>query len=504
MHLSRIEVAVFLLSACLISASCTTSGPTVSSQEVSQRRSDLEAKAVWFKATQVRRVEAIAERLLRFMPPEDQAKLAGIRYEVSDSSDINAGVGAGKLVVNYGMLRFTESDDELATVIAHELAHVVKGHYAKKLATSVVANVIGIAAGAALDTVTQTQGMGQTVASGIAGGITGGFSRDLEREADYYGFQYVYVAGFDLAGGALVWERLAVEAPQSMTAGLFSTHPSSPERLVRAEKTLAELAAQGVQANVFSRPVPVQAGGGGSLTQALSVPMRTLTGPASAVVSSLARPVAFTGTGSGSDPSGPSGSSPQPQVQTSSEASAVENTEITYLREEVKRLRAREEARLQQTEEELRREAVAKEELERALAEAKEAAKHLRYAEFGVLEMGLARKVTNLWIGKSVSGGQRIFSLSQGSVDWYVQYQQWSSGSWKALAMIERKYRAYWYSPDGRLFSEQDFTQSKIRTEFAKTTLKWDPGLGDFLKGRWQLRVFENGKLLDERTFELV
>ena len=118
--------------------------------------------------------------------------------------------------------------------------------------------------------------------------------------------------------------------------------------------------------------------------------------------------------------------------------------------------------------------------------------------------MGIVMKVTNLWLGQRVQSEQELFPLSQAGIDWYVKYGQWSANSWKALASIYRKYHAYWYLPDGKLFKEQSFQQSKGRTDFAKTTLEWDPALGERLIGGWTLRIFENGKLVDERVFEIV
>ena len=188
------------------------------------------------------------------------------------------------------------------------------------------------------------------------------------------------------------------------------------------------------------------------------------------------------------------------QTETLSE----EQKELESLREEIKKLRTAQEEGLERKAQEEAEEIQKQAEMERILLEAKEAAKELRHAEFGIQDIGIAKKVTNLWVGKTVSGEQRIFPLSQANIDWFVQYDYMSANSWKALGLNHRKYRAYWYSPNGKLFSEQEFIQSKVRAEFAKTSLKWDPELGDYLVGQWLVRVFEDGKLLDERTFEIV
>jgi len=67
------------------------------------------------------------------------------------------------------------------------------------------------------------------------------YSRDLEKEADYFGLQYAHLAGFDIEAGADVWERFAIEIPQSMVRDFMSTHPSSPERFVHIKKIIEEI-----------------------------------------------------------------------------------------------------------------------------------------------------------------------------------------------------------------------------------------------------------------------
>ena len=67
------------------------------------------------------------------------------------------------------------------------------------------------------------------------------FSRDMEREADYYGLLYAHKAGFDVEKGIEIWERFVVELPESQRSSLFSSHPTSTERLARARKVATTL-----------------------------------------------------------------------------------------------------------------------------------------------------------------------------------------------------------------------------------------------------------------------
>lgn len=521
-----------------IFAGCATVGPPVTSAEVAQRRAELQAKAQVYRGAQLKQIEAIARRLISFMPSEEQAKLGNLRYELSDKADIDAYATWNKVGVSYGMLRFSESEDELAMVIAHELAHLTRGHLGKTLATNVLSTTLGAAAQVAIDSI-GGYGVGSAVGQAIGSGVAGAFSRDFEREADYYASQYAFVAGFNVPKGIGVWDRFAIEAPETMTASLFSTHPSSPERSVRAEKVVQELISQGIQPNLFQRPrggVSPALPQPGVFQKTLALPTQIVSAPpsmlsqATAYSLSLVNPVR--------QPKQDSAGTSQSQRDESMEKSLQEEKqrqelrvvkgeqeslkeegeilekqkadyerereELERQREAVRKLRQEEQKRLRAIADEARRHAAEQEEFERILLEAREASIRNRYEEFGILEMGLAKQVTNLWVGKKVTGQQRIFPLSQGRVDWYCQYRYWSTNTWKALGLMHRKYRAYWYSPDEKLFSEQDFTQSKYRAEFAKTTLKWDSALGDRLVGEWTLRIFEGGKLVDERTFELV
>lgn len=479
----RKNIALILIAAiALLQPSCATVGPDVSSQEVATKRAELEVKAARYRETQLKRVKLITNRLIQFMPAEAQAKFRNLQVEVSDGGDINAHATFNKIVVHYGMLRFTDSDDQLAAVIGHELAHITQGHLQKSLATNVLATAAGLAAGAAIESL-GAGGVGSVVSEGVSRGIAGTFSRDLEREADYYGFQYMYVAGFDALKGAEIWERFAIEAPESMTSSLFSTHPASPERLIRAEKIITELQAQGVSPNLFR-------------TANVSLPLPGIIQHAS---------LGFAGGTAQKGKSKTSSSKAKIKINPSeinAETTAAQE-ELLKIRESIAKLRKEQEALQDNIEQQMkiRKDQAA---LERTLLEAKEASKELRNEEFGIKDIGIAKKVTNLWVAKKVAGEQRIFPLGQASLDWFVQYNQASLNSFKALGLQHRKYRVYWYTPNKKLYSEQEFMQSQVRSEFAKTTLQWDAELGDYLVGEWRVRVFEGGKLIDERTFEIV
>lgn len=150
----------------------------------------------------------------------------------------NAFTDGRRIVIFSGVLRVAQSDEELATVVAHELAHVTMGHL-KKREQNRVAGAIG---GAVVDIGLALVGLN------TGGAFTRGFGNvgaqayvtDFEREADYVGTYYVARAGYDTSKAERFWRTLAQENPKQIVyAGL---HPTSPERFLLMQKTNDEIA----------------------------------------------------------------------------------------------------------------------------------------------------------------------------------------------------------------------------------------------------------------------
>ncbi len=163
-----------------------------------------------------------------------------ITFDSSDQSILNAYASAdNKIIVTTGLLRFLKSDDELAVILGHEMAHIYRGHFARKFGADLVTGIIGGIIGGLVEVA--APGAGSPVASGISSSLQAGFSQDFEREADYFGVKYAYGGHYDVRAGIQVWERVAVEMPRSMVGSFLDSHPTSPERMVLVKKTIEEL-----------------------------------------------------------------------------------------------------------------------------------------------------------------------------------------------------------------------------------------------------------------------
>ncbi|MEA2625680.1 MAG: hypothetical protein QOD06_1725 [Candidatus Binatota bacterium] len=180
------------------------------------------------------RVQRVGQRVLASMKDPPRIQFVIVRGDPS----INAGATFGQVGVTDGMLKFIQSDDEMAVVLAHEIAHVEQGHVTKGMLSGLALNVLAIAVE------TQAPGAGRAV-GGIGQLFLNRYTQSQEREADEVGLRHAYEAGYDPRAAVDVMERLAVETPETMSAEFFSTHPSSVERAIAARKEADELLANG-------------------------------------------------------------------------------------------------------------------------------------------------------------------------------------------------------------------------------------------------------------------
>lgn len=163
----------------------------------------------------------------------------GCAYPVylADRNDNNAFTDGRRIVIHRGMLPLARSDEELALVVGHELAHITNGHLNKQAANQVA----GTFGGLALDLAVAAVGVNTGGAFTRAGGKIGraAYSQDFEREADYVGMYYVARAGYETAGVESFWRKMADTSAESIS--FAGTHPSSAERFLMIRQTHKEI-----------------------------------------------------------------------------------------------------------------------------------------------------------------------------------------------------------------------------------------------------------------------
>lgn len=185
-------------------------------------------------------VAAIGERVAAYAPPRNLTYSFGI----VDQDEPNAfALPGGYIYVSRGLLAVANSEDELATVIAHEVVHVAARHHAQRQARATGAGLLalpGLLAGALIP-----GPVGDLMSASVAlagGGFLAGHSRSQEREADRVGQEIAARAGYQpkaLADFLVTLERdsaLRLErlGEERRMPGFFDTHPSTPKRASEA------------------------------------------------------------------------------------------------------------------------------------------------------------------------------------------------------------------------------------------------------------------------------
>lgn len=154
--------------------------------------------------------------------------------------EINAHTDGEKIIISQKMLDFINTNNELALVVGHELAHAALGHVGKLTQNAALGQIGGFAVDQLLASAGVSTG-GQF--SSLGGGLAQQrYSIPFEQEADYVGMYFMARAGFDTAGAAQFWRRMAANDARAITQR--SSHPTSPERFIAIERTRKEIAAK--------------------------------------------------------------------------------------------------------------------------------------------------------------------------------------------------------------------------------------------------------------------
>jgi hypothetical protein len=163
--------------------------------------------------------------------------------KVLDTDEINAmALPGGYFYVNSGLILACDSEDELAGVMAHEIAHVAAHHAAREMTKMNYMQIGSIPL--MIFTQGTWTGYGIYEAAQLAVPLTFlQFSREYEAEADYLGIQYAYRAGYDPQGMVSIFEKLdALEKhkPGALSRA-FSDHPATPNRIADVETEIATI-----------------------------------------------------------------------------------------------------------------------------------------------------------------------------------------------------------------------------------------------------------------------
>lgn len=184
------------------------------------------------------RVRAIAARL---QPQTSvfRSDAPGWNWEVNvlESDQLNAFcMPGGKIMFYSGLIEKLDlSDDEIAVVMGHEIAHALREHSREQMSQALAAQTaIGI--GAAL--LGLGRGTADLAATGYQALIATRFSRADETEADRIGLELSARAGYDPRAGVTLWQKMMAANEGTAPPEILSSHPASANRVREIQSLL--------------------------------------------------------------------------------------------------------------------------------------------------------------------------------------------------------------------------------------------------------------------------
>ena len=180
-----------------------------------------------------RYVQCVSQAIINELP--DSWKQQAWETVVFEDNSANAfALPGGKIGVHTGLLNVAKNQDQLATVIGHEVAHVLSRHGAERVSQQIGLELALQTTDAISRNKMDNQGNQKALMSALGLGAQIGvllpFSRTHESEADLFGIDLMAKAGFDPRQSVNLWKNMAA-ASSSRVPQFMSTHPNPEKRI---------------------------------------------------------------------------------------------------------------------------------------------------------------------------------------------------------------------------------------------------------------------------------
>lgn len=188
------------------------------------------------------RIAAATEQYLKQNGLESELANFSWEFNLVNDAQVNAFcMPGGKIVVYEGLMNLVESEDELAVVVGHEVAHAVAKHSNERMSQQMLTQYGAQILSAA---VSQKSEMIQSMAGQVYGlgaqyGLTLPFSRKHELEADYMGLILMTIAGYNPDVAVGFWQKMSADGSQ--VPEFMSTHPSDAKRIKEIQSELPQI-----------------------------------------------------------------------------------------------------------------------------------------------------------------------------------------------------------------------------------------------------------------------
>lgn len=184
-----------------------------------------------------KRIVAEAIKVDSTLPPYEQWEF----IVVNDAAANAFAMPGGKVAFNTGIFALMNSDDDVAVVMGHEVAHVVGRHGNERVTIAMGLNGIGAIAGVVADQYVKSDAWKSAILTTYGAGSQLGtlkYSRTHESEADVLGLKLSSKAGYNPEVAITFWERMS--SGGSSTPEFLSTHPSGTTRITDLRAAMPE------------------------------------------------------------------------------------------------------------------------------------------------------------------------------------------------------------------------------------------------------------------------
>ncbi|MGC7589193.1 M48 family metallopeptidase [Bisgaard Taxon 46] len=221
-----------LLNACADSATINQQSALSYSQTVDKARKQ---HVLDTSSPTSKRIHSIFKKMVPYADKENQTgEKFHWQLSVIKSKELNAwAMPGGKMAFYTGLVDTLKlTNDEIATVMGHEMAHALKEHGKKRVNMGQFTNVLAEVAHVALSTQIGSDGSSLVVGLTKDWALDKPYSRSNETEADEVGLMLMAKSGFNPEAAPKLWQKMqsASQGSQSVLAALSSTHPSDADR----------------------------------------------------------------------------------------------------------------------------------------------------------------------------------------------------------------------------------------------------------------------------------
>lgn len=186
--------------------------------------------------TQTERIQRIGNKIAK------AAKRPDFNWEFNlvEDKQVNAWcMPGGKVVVYTGILAMAKNDDQLATVMAHEVSHALARHGAERMSHQKISSGLQQAANLLLGVTAPeyTNAFNLAYGAGTKYGVMLPYGRSHEHEADEIGIHLMHKAGYNIHEAPKFWQNMKAANPNAPMEFL-STHPSDDNRIKKISQII--------------------------------------------------------------------------------------------------------------------------------------------------------------------------------------------------------------------------------------------------------------------------